>query len=66
MEKLSFILSCVDGVDRNILTIRKFVIIHVRSTLHEKLIMENNRFKPVLITICKKNSFAAKKDTLVC
>ena len=51
----------VHGIERNVLTNRTFVTIYVRSTLHEKLIPENNRFKPVLITLCKKAVLRLKK-----
>ena len=65
MVKLSFnSLSCIPGIERTILTYTTFVTIYVRSTLHEKLISENNRFKPVLITLCKKNISGTKKVTI--
>ena len=34
------------------------------TAVNEKLISENNRLKPVLITLCKKNSSETKKDTI--
>ena len=51
-------------IEITILANTTFVTIYVGSTLHENSISENNRFKPVLITLCKKNSSETKKDTI--
>ena len=41
MVKLRFMsLWCMHGIERTILTNRTFVTIYVRSTLHQKLILE--------------------------
>ena len=41
-------------IKRTISTNRTFETIYVRSTLCQKLFSEINRFKPILITLCKK------------
>ena len=67
MVVLSFIsLHCIHGRERTILTNRTFVTIYVLRTLHEKLNSENNRFKSVLISLCKKKKkiLRLKKDTI--